>query len=137
MGKLSERVAYLSGLADGMELDKKDNGKIFTEIISVLEDVAAAIDEHDDMIMDIEDCVDDLCDAVEDIDDYLSDDDDDDEDDPCCSCGCDELDECVEIECPNCGETVCFTDEMLDSNEDLICPNCNEVVVPKLDEDEE
>ena len=30
-----------------------------------------------------------------------------------------------QIECPNCGETVYFDVDMVDSEEGLICPNCN------------
>ena len=41
-------------------------------------------------------------------------------------------DDFVEVECPHCGETVYFDQEMLEGD-DLICPNCNETILPKED----
>ena len=45
-----------------------------------------------------------------------------DDDCDCCDCDCDCDCECFEIECPACGETVCF-DSTIDP-EDLACPAC-------------
>lgn len=41
---ISEKVAYLKGLADGLDLDKEPSkeGKIIAKIIDVLEDVGFA-----------------------------------------------------------------------------------------------
>jgi len=35
-----------------------------------------------------------------------------------------------EVECPNCGETVCFDADVLDDEDivEIVCPNCDEVV---------
>ena len=47
---LSEKQAYLKGLADGMKLDEsKDEIKLLKGIIDLLGEVTAAIDEIDDM----------------------------------------------------------------------------------------
>ena len=42
-------------------------------------------------------------------------------------------DEIIEVECPECGETVCFFDTMLDEEEEaevveILCPKCDAVV---------
>ena len=34
----------------------------------------------------------------------------------------------IEVECPNCHETVYFDEELFDSEEDLVCPNCHETI---------
>ena len=51
---------------------------------------------------------------------------------------CDDFDDdFVEVECPHCGETVYFDQDMLESDEELICPNCNKPVIPTVQDDEE
>lgn len=51
-----------------------------------------------------------------------------------CACGCDDCeDEIIEVECPECGETVCFYDEMMDDEGEydtveILCPKCDAVV---------
>ena len=71
----------------------------------------------------------DLNDLNEDEDDY--DDDEEDED------GDDEDDDFVELQCPECGETIYFDEDMLESGEELLCPNCNALLVPTLEEDDD
>ena len=63
MSIISEKVAYLSGLADGMKLDEGTNeGKLLKEIISVLGEIAdemeftdESMDELSDKVYDLED----------------------------------------------------------------------------------
>lgn len=43
--EITEKVAYLKGLAEGMELDtEKKEGKLLAAIIDVLDDIALEID---------------------------------------------------------------------------------------------
>ena len=46
-------------------------------------------------------------------------------------------DDYVELECPECGESIYFDEAMLECGEELLCPNCNAVLVPVLEEDDE
>ena len=49
MGYLSERVSYLRGLADGLNIsDDTNEGKLLKVIIDVLDDVAISIEEVED-----------------------------------------------------------------------------------------
>ncbi len=131
MGYAKEKVAYLRGVADGMELGEDKYAKLFRLIIETLDDMADTLDENEEAIIDMDECIDDMCDELSDIDEcldaLLDDDDYDDEDD----------DDFIELECPHCGETVYFDQSMLEGDEPLICPCCNEPVVPALDEDED
>lgn len=131
MGYAKEKVAYLRGVADGMELGEDKYAKLFRLIIETLDDMADTLDENEEAIIDMDECIDDMCDELSDIDEcldaLLDDDDYDDEDD----------DDFIELECPHCGETVYFDQSMLEGDEPLICPCCNEPVVPTLDEDED
>ena len=113
MSYISEKVSYLDGLADGMNIAEDKNGKLLKGIIDALGAIAEELEEQSDMLDDLSDCVDDI---YEELDD-LEEDDDDDE-------GFDD-DDFVEVECPSCGETVYFDVDMVDSEEGLICPNCN------------
>jgi len=127
MSYIKEKVAYLNGLADGLGLGGDAHGKLIGEIIAVLDSMADAIDENDAAIMEANDCLEDICEELDDIEEYLFDDEDEDED---------EDSEFVEFTCPSCGDTVCFTEDMLESGNELICPNCNATVVPSGDKEE-
>lgn len=117
MSYVSEKVAYLEGLAEGMEIEKEKSGKLFKGIIDALSAIAEELEEHEMLVDDLSDCVDDLYDAL------------DDEDDECCCCDdCDDEDDFLEIVCPSCGETIYFDEDMIDSDEGLICPYCNEPI---------
>jgi len=113
MSELTEKIAYLRGLADGMNLDKETNeGKLISEIIDVLGDMGADVDSLFDIVDDIDE-------AVADIEEEVFEDFDDDEDEY--------DDDLFEIECPNCGDTVILDDEMLEQDQ-LICPYCKEEI---------
>ena len=79
---LSEKSAYLKGLMEGMKLDTETNeGKLISEIVSMLQDVAENVSDLEEVV----DCISDELDCIEEdldnIDDYLMDDDDDEQDD--------------------------------------------------------
>ncbi len=102
MKDLQQKVAYLQGLTDGMELSDSKEGKVISEILGVLKDVTEYLEflkgEQDDLEDYIESIDSDLADLEEEI--Y---------DDECC-CGDDDEDDYdyVEMECPNCHDQVCF-----------------------------
>ena len=135
MGYMKEKVAYLRGLADGMEIGGDAQGKLLLAMIETMDEMAGTIDENEEAIIDLDECIDDICDELSDIDeclDALIDDDDE------CDCCCDDFDDdFVEVECPHCGETVYFDQDMLESDQELICPNCNKPVIPTVQDDEE
>ena len=126
MGYMKEKVAYLRGLAEGMNIGDEGQGKLLNAIIATMDEMAGAIDENEAAMAEIDECLDD-------IDDYLEGDFDDDDDED------DEFDEddYVELECPECGEAIYFDEAMLECGEELLCPNCNAVLVPVMEEDEE
>ena len=112
MSELTEKIAYLRGLADGMNLDKTTNeGKLISEIIDVLGDMGADVDSLFDIVDDIDEAVAEIEEEIFDEEDF-----DDEEDD-----------DLFELECPNCGDTVILDDEMLDQ-EQIFCPYCKEEI---------
>lgn len=63
---ISEKVAYLKGLSEGLQLDTESkNGKLIAGILDVLEDIAEAINE-------LEEDTENISGYIEDLDDDLS-----------------------------------------------------------------
>lgn len=138
MGYLSEKAAYLQGMAEGMKLaEKSDEGKMLEKVIDLMAEMAASVEEAYDVVEECEERIDDLEDYAEDISDILSGDCDCDCDSDHCDCGCedefddddDELDDVdfYEVKCPHCKEKVFFDEDMIDDGE-FECPNCGEAI---------
>lgn len=120
MSKISEKVAYLDGLMEGLDLEDVKLKKLFTAVIDALDEIAEEISDHEDAIAEIDESLDEVYDAMDDYDEILFCEDDEDEEE--------EDDDFFEVVCPNCGETVYFDEDMLDNPEGLLCPNCNETI---------
>jgi hypothetical protein len=131
--KLTEKAAYLKGLADGLELDKTTKeGKLIAALLDMVDALAEKVDELEMDVQDLNDYCEELDEDLGDVEEVLCEDDEDccDGDCDCCD-GCDDCDdfdmeETYEVECPKCHETICF-DETLDP-ENLICPACGEKI---------
>ena len=113
---ISEKIAYLKGLMEGMNVDTESNeGKLFAAVVDVLE-----VEDLTDEVMELGDGLDVISDDLSDVEDIVYDewddgDDDDDEED--------EEEECYATTCPECEEEIFFDDTMLEDGE-IICPNC-------------
>ena len=146
---LTEKAAYIKGLADGVAYNKESaEGKLIAALIDMVDEMAktieildATIDELNDYIEEIDEdlgdveeylCEEDECDC--DCDDCDCDCDDCDCDCDCDCCDCDEDGDFFEIECPSCGEIICF-DASIDP-EDLICPACHAKIACLVDEED-
>lgn len=112
---INEKVSFIRGLAEGLEVDeKKKEVKLISAIIDVLDDIAVSISE-------LEEGYDDVCDQVDAIDEDLYSLEQDFYED----CENDEDDFFYEVTCPTCNETVCLSEGMLLDGE-IDCPNCRE-----------
>ena len=89
---ITERIAYIKGLAEGLALDKETKeGKLIAAIIEALEDIAyevadttERVDMIDSDLADVEDYIDELEESFDedwDDEDWYDDEDEDDEDD--------------------------------------------------------
>ena len=128
----SEKIAYIRGLAEGLELDaSKKEVKVLNAIIDALEDMALSMSDTEENVKDMAaqlDEVDADLGALE--EDFYLDEDEEDEDD-------DFHDECYyEVTCPNCNETICLSEDMIYDGQ-IDCPNCGELLEFDLDECEE
>ncbi len=117
---ITEKVAYLKGLIEGMEIDvTAKEGKILKAIMDVLTDVAVSVEELEAMVDEMGeqvDTIDEDLDALETdyYDEYY------DEDDCDCDC-CD--DEFYDVTCPNCNEEFAVDEDTLLVG-GVECPAC-------------
>ena len=124
--EISEKVAYLKGLAEGMELDtEKKEGKLLAAIIDLLEDIALEIEDIEDEQAELSDGLDAVSDDLEDVEDLVFEDWEDDDEDEYEEDELDEDEDCYATTCPTCEETIYFDESILDEGE-VICPNCGE-----------
>ena len=114
---ITERVAYLKGLAEGMELNTdKGEGKLLSAVIDVLEDIALELEDLRDEQAELADGLDAISDDLEDVEDVVFEDEDEEDD---------EDEDCYATTCPACGETIYFDETILEDGE-VLCPNCGE-----------
>ena len=135
---VSEKVAYLKGLAEGLGLDAESKeGKLFASIIDVLDEMAEEILDLEEEMADIEEGLDAVSDDLSEVEETLYEledefDDDDDEDE-------EDEEDCFMTTCPACEEEIFFDETVLEDGE-VVCPNCGEKLefdLEGLEEEEE
>lgn len=153
---IKERVAYLQGLAEGMDIDAMESGKLLSAIIDTICDMADEIDELNENALDIGEELDaiseDLADVemiledldLDDDDDYdfdfdedyfdedYEDEDDDDDDFGCNFCG-GNVEFSIDVNCPECGAEIELDEEDI-ANESVTCPACGKLIELEIDE---
>ncbi len=124
---LSEKMSYLQGLLDGLEIDTSTKeGKLLVQVTEVMSEMVGCID-------DLQSQVDELTELCDILDEDLGSLEEEIYDDDCDCCGdddydeydFDEDDELYEVCCPECGETVILDETMLDEGS-IECPGCGE-----------
>ncbi len=117
---VTEKVAYLKGLMEGLDFkaDTKE-GKIISLMADVLEDMANEILELQDSVDDINEYLEAVDEDLTNVEEELFGDIEEDE----CSCCCGDDEECYEVECPGCGNTICF--EEMPEDKVYTCPACS------------
>ena len=124
--EITEKVAYLKGLAEGMELDTgKKEGKLLAAIIDVLEDIALELVDMQEAQEELGDGLDAVSDDLEDVEDLLCGEDDEEDEAEYELDDLGEDEDCYATTCPTCEETIYFDESVLEDGE-VICPNCGE-----------
>jgi ribosomal protein S27E len=121
----TEKVSYIRGLAEGLELDEdKKEVKVINAIIDLLDDMALSMSELKDNVNDMADQLDAVDEDLGSVEDDIYGDGDDEED----SEGEDEdgEGECYyEVTCPKCNEKICLSEDIIAKGQ-ISCPNCGE-----------
>jgi len=113
---ISEKVAYLKGLAEGLNLDteKSKEGKLISVMIGILEEIGLSIEDLEENSQALGEEIDVLSDDLADVESIVYDEDEDDEDE----------EDGFEVECPNCDEPLFIGDDELAEGV-VVCPNCD------------
>ncbi|HWR09952.1 CD1247 N-terminal domain-containing protein [Sporomusa sp.] len=134
MRNLKEKVAYLHGLTQGLNVNENSSeGKVLLNIIDVLESFADEVQNVNLAQLELEDYVESIDEDLTDLEEQIYEEDlDDDEYDDDLYDEVDEVDEddMVEVACPECHELVTFESNILDDEDDIevTCPYCGGVV---------
>ena len=130
---ITEKVAYLKGLMEGMKIDPESNeGKLWKAIMDVLADLALSVEDLEDYTSELTEQVDAIDEDLDQLEmDYYEDYEDYDDD---CDCGCHHDDDAFyDVTCPSCDTEFCVDeDTLLDGG--VECPNCGEHLEFDLDE---
>jgi len=117
MGNIKERVAYLQGLTQGLNVSSGSaEGKVLLNIIDVLDDMAEEFNNIQMVQEDLETFVESIDEDLTDLEDEVYEDVND--------------ENFVEVQCPSCHETVSFASDILEEDDDVevSCPHCGDTV---------
>ena len=128
---ISEKVAYLKGLAEGLNIDteKSKEGKLISVMIGILEEIGMSIEDLEENAEALGEEIDAISDDLSDVEKAVFDDADEDDDDCCC-----DDDDFFEVDCPNCGETLMIDESVLEEGV-IQCPGCKQKFALDLSDD--
>ena len=126
---ISEKVAYLKGLAEGLDLDtaKSKEGKLISVMIGIMEELGMSVEDLEENALNLGEEIDVLSDDLADVEEVVFDEDEDSEDYD---------DDWFEVECPTCGADILVDDDALVDGE-VECPSCGTRYAMELTDDED
>lgn len=139
MRRIQERISYIEGFAEGLDLHNKKEGKLFDEFISILSELNQELEHTSNRLSELEEYVEAIDEDLNEIEwDYYEEDYDDDE----------EIEEVTEfdleedgegennlnffqLECPSCHEDIMIDQDLLanEDAEEIVCPSCQQMLI--------
>lgn len=140
--KLNERMSYLQGLLDGMEVnDSTKEGKALLQMAKFMQGMVGYVNELQNQIDELAELCDILDEDLGNVEEIIYDIDEDDE--CCCHDDDDEEyddddyvfddDELYEVSCPSCNDVIIIDESMVEEGS-MKCPNCGEMLEFDFDE---
>lgn len=124
---LTEKISYIKGLAEGLNLDEsKPEVKVINAIVELLDDMAYSVSDMEELYDDLSAQVDEIDQDLADVESEIYDDEDDDDDCDCCDFE-DEDNPFYEVTCGACGQKLNVSEDVLLEGE-IECPNCGELL---------
>jgi len=125
---ISEKVAYLKGLAEGLDLDtaKSKEARLISVMIGILEEIALDLEDLQTTADELGEGLDAVSDDLHDVEKTVFGDGQDME-------GTD--DDFFEVECPTCGEDLVIDESVLQSGT-VECPSCHEKFAVDISDEE-
>ncbi len=130
MSKLTDRISYLRGLAEGMKLNPdKDSHRLILGILDVLGEVGESFEALAESHGELSDYVESIDEDLADLEADLYDDENEqgaesEEEKP--------FENTIEYECPHCGAMIDIDPDDVDFDEETVCPVCGEDLFPEL-----
>ena len=117
--KLTDKISYLNGLVDGMDLDMTTKeGKVLAQIMEVLQTTALYVEDLQDQVDELTEVCESLDEDLADVEEIVYDEEDvEDLDD----------DDLYETVCPTCENTIVMDESVLDHGS-MQCPCCGELL---------
>ena len=115
---ISEKVAYLKGLAEGRNIatEQSKEAHLNSLMTDSLQDVALELEDSQTEQPEPGEEIDAVRDEHSDVESILYEDDEDDDFD-------EDEEDCYASVCPSCGDEIYFDDSVLESGE-VVCPGC-------------
>ncbi len=125
---LTEKVAYLKGLAEGLALDEsKPEIKVIKTMMDILDDLALTVADLEDGMDLISEQLDAVDEDLDELEGFVYEELDDDDCDCCDDCDCYDDEEFYDVECPACHEVIGIDIDTLEEGS-IECPNCGELL---------
>ncbi|MDR2515125.1 MAG: hypothetical protein LBD02_07980 [Christensenellaceae bacterium] len=137
MSKLTEKAAFLKGLAEGIDL-KPDSPerKLLVAMLSAYDEMSQSLALLEQRLGDLEESIDEVSDDLADLEDAVYDDEgEEDEEGGDSPYGLHDMHEedFIEHSCPNCGEIVFFDPDDFDPDQPHPCPSCGKELFTEED----
>ncbi len=111
---LTERVSYIRGLADGLDVkESQKEGRVLLAMLELMDDMAQSIEELEETTESLDNIVDVMVEELYDEGDLYDDEE------------ADMDSELYQVVCPNCGEEI-YVDELTLDRGTIGCPACGE-----------
>ena len=119
---LSDKMSYLRGMIDGMELDltTTKEGKVLGQLLDVMQEMTAYVTDLQTQVDELTEVCDLFDQDLGDLEDIVYDEDDDDFDD-------DDDETLYETVCPSCNNVIALSESILEKGE-MPCPCCGEML---------
>jgi hypothetical protein len=118
---ISEKVAYIKGLAEGLNVKESNEGRVLSEILDALKMIAYEIEDMSERQDDTEEYILEIDEDLGDLEEYVLEDQDD---------------ELLDITCPVCDSELEYDIDEIDEDGNVKCPICGEVIELLCDCDE-
>ena len=155
MSEVSKKVAYLKGMAEGMDLGEDTlQNRLILRMLEALEEISEELEAIEARQDEAEQYIDELDSDLGDVEEFLFADEDEEEDDCCCGHHHHHFDEdededdeeydeeddgegidFIEYECPHCKTSVYYDQEAFDLEEEHLCPECGKELFPTSDDE--
>lgn len=128
MGFIKEKVSYLKGLAEGMDINEgSKEGKMLLAMINVMDEMALFVEDIEEAQNEMGEHVIEIDEDLETVENAIF----GKEGRKYCNCGCDcDCEESLhDVECPHCNEKFELEEDMIDDDNNFIeCPHCHNCI---------